>query len=145
MQVNYGPFDIDKNIHQGVALLREYYLMMKGNVKATVLSYNMGPARYLRGNYRKDLIEYFHKFDKQRKEYGKWLSLEYTKTVPAIDNSVGNTDTYRSDNADTYVPANTSYLLLGSDWETSFDRTWEANGKNNPENCTAETVPEGLG
>lgn len=51
MQVNNAPFDIDENIRRSVELLKEYFVILKGNRKHTILAYNAGIGNFKKGRF----------------------------------------------------------------------------------------------
>lgn len=51
MQVNNAPFDIDENIQRSVALLKEYFSLLKENRKHTILAYNAGIGNFKKGKF----------------------------------------------------------------------------------------------
>lgn len=71
MQVNGGLFDVEKNIHQGVAILRETYLITHSKAGA-VKAYNVGIGNYLRNRMPTAAADYYVKFVKARRYYAKF-------------------------------------------------------------------------
>lgn len=75
MQVQGGSFNVEKNMTQGVSILREYFLILKSK-KAAVIAYNIGIGNYKRGKCQVSGAEYWDKFSQRKKEF-----LAYNKKV----------------------------------------------------------------
>lgn len=71
MQVNHAPFDIRRNMQQGVAILREYYLITKSK-EGAIKAYNVGIGTYLKGHLIAAQNDYYSKFQSQRGSYEKY-------------------------------------------------------------------------
>jgi len=65
-------FNPDVNIEIGSGILEEYYILLKGNIEGTVLSYNAGIGNYLKHNTRyKSNYGYYRKYLAQKRELSK--------------------------------------------------------------------------
>ena len=67
MQVQNGDMELYRNMHQGVGLLREYYVRL-GSKQAAVSAYNIGIGSYRRGKAKISAKIYYSKFVKRRRE-----------------------------------------------------------------------------
>jgi hypothetical protein len=119
MQVNHGSFDIDKNVQQGVTLLREYFLLMKKDIKATVLSYNIGPYNVMKGKF---VIDYWYKYVEAKHVYSAWLVQESKNQVPVVNFPVDAGDGIGSGSLNAPIVVNPGGVFLSLDWESSEDR-----------------------
>jgi len=74
MQVNAGVWKLPRNrlknaevnVLQGIAVLKSYYRLNNGNLRSTILSYNVGPTAYKRGQYNST---YWSRFNTAVKRY----------------------------------------------------------------------------
>lgn len=118
MQVNHGSFDVATNLHQGVALLREYYILMGGSVKAAVLSYNSGPSNYRKGRF---VIKYWEQYKEHEHVYRKWLDLPLKMGETVRSSTNGLDADYGHDGDDTLNGQYSTSVLLERDGEAGLD------------------------
>lgn len=120
MQVNKGPWEVGANMEAGVKLLREYYLRL-GSVKAAVIAYNVGPGKYLRGEYK---LKYWKQYEEVRNAYVAWLHAGAHADQEGSDpaHHLGGARGYR--NLD--LQGNADGLCLRLDWRSPvYPEGWE--------------------
>ena len=75
MQVNNGSYHPERNIQQGVELLK-YLHERFGSRKKAIIAYNIGEGNFVRGRLRKRGLGYFNKVDKLSNQYSVLLMTE---------------------------------------------------------------------
>lgn len=58
--------NVDNNIYEGIRILREYYLIMEGDKRKTLLAYNVGPTAFKKGEFNE---KYWIKFQEAYKKF----------------------------------------------------------------------------
>lgn len=120
MQVNHGPWAMEKNLAKGVEMLRDLYVRL-GSIKAAVLAYNCGEGCYRKGRAK---IEYYQKFIKAKEEYHVWIEEQGSRLEPDANHASGSYSNFLG-----YVDSSRSPILL-LDWSTCEGCRLERSGNS---------------
>jgi soluble lytic murein transglycosylase-like protein len=78
MQVNYGSYNLEKNMLSGISILREYYLKL-GSPQAAIIAYNIGIGNYLSKKFLKSGHVYYNRFKTHRSLYEKTNEVNFNR------------------------------------------------------------------
>ena len=79
MQVNHGPWDMEKSIRKGTEMLRYLYIQL-GSEKAAIMSYNIGIGNYLSKRKLRVGKIYLNRFNHHRKLYENTIELKHSSS-----------------------------------------------------------------
>jgi hypothetical protein len=88
MQVNYGSFDLEKNMISGVKMLRELYLKL-GSARSAIIAYNIGIGNFYKKRHMISGNQYYRRFNKHRDKYENFNTYSDSVT-PQYSDLVGS-------------------------------------------------------